>query len=181
MSLVRLSFELGMAVSDYNCGITNDHNAIISTTFMYLNKVKDAVLTEDELVECYAIIGQMWASVIERPLESDEDTKEPKADKETKEPAKEATKETKEATKEATKETKEATKETTKEATKETTKETTKEATKETTKETTKEPAKEAPKVKEPAKITPIKVVEGTIDAPKTLNLKAVSTLKCPI
>jgi len=69
MSLVRLSFELGMAVSDYNCGITNDHNAIINATFMYLDKVKVTLLTDDELVECYAIIGQMWASVIERPSE----------------------------------------------------------------------------------------------------------------
>ena len=69
MSLVRLSFELGMAVSDYNCGITNDHSTIIRTTFMYLNKVKESPLTEEELVECYSIIGQMWASVIERPEE----------------------------------------------------------------------------------------------------------------
>jgi hypothetical protein len=82
MSLVRLSFELGMAVSDYNCGITNDHLTIIKTTFMYLNKVKESSLTEEELVECYSIIGQMWASVIERPeelkanpLESTEETK----------------------------------------------------------------------------------------------------------
>lgn len=66
MSLVRLSFELGMAVSDYNCGITTDHSAIIRATFMYLDKVKVTDLTEDELVECYAIIGQMWASVIEK-------------------------------------------------------------------------------------------------------------------
>ena len=66
MSLVRLSFELGMAVSDYNCGITTDHSAIIRSTFMYLDKVKVTDLTEDELVECYAIIGQMWASVIEK-------------------------------------------------------------------------------------------------------------------
>jgi hypothetical protein len=66
MSLVRLSFELGMAVSDYNCGITNDHSAIIRATFMYLDKVRVTSLDEDELVECYAIIGQMWAAVIER-------------------------------------------------------------------------------------------------------------------
>lgn len=66
MSLVRLSFELGMAVSDYNCGITNDYEQIISTTFMYLDKVKESNLENDELVECYAIIGQMWAAVIDR-------------------------------------------------------------------------------------------------------------------
>jgi hypothetical protein len=59
-----------MAVSDYNCGITNDHNAIINATFMYLDKVKNTLLTDDELVECYAIIGQMWASIIEQPYES---------------------------------------------------------------------------------------------------------------
>ena len=69
MSLVRLSFELGMSVSDYNCGITNDHSAIIKTTFMYLNKVKESNLREEELIECYAIIGQMWASVLEKPAE----------------------------------------------------------------------------------------------------------------
>jgi len=55
-----------MAVSDYNCGITNDHSAIIRATFMYLDKVRVTSLDEDELVECYAIIGQMWAAVIER-------------------------------------------------------------------------------------------------------------------
>jgi len=70
MSLVRLSFELGMAVSDYNCGITTDHFAIIRATFMYLDKVKVTDLTDDELVECYAIIGQMWASVIEKDVPS---------------------------------------------------------------------------------------------------------------
>jgi hypothetical protein len=66
MSLVRLSFELGMAVSDYNCGITHDYNEIIKTTFLYLDKVKDSNLSNEDLVECYAIIGQMWAAVIDR-------------------------------------------------------------------------------------------------------------------
>ena len=63
MSLVRLGFELGMAACDYNSGVTTDHSEIIRTIYMYLEKVKSSSLNEEELTECYTIIGQMWAAL----------------------------------------------------------------------------------------------------------------------
>jgi hypothetical protein len=63
MSLVRLGFELGMAASDYNSGVTSDHSEIIKTIYMYLDKVKSSSLGEEELTECYTIIGHLWAGL----------------------------------------------------------------------------------------------------------------------
>lgn len=68
--VVRLGVELGLAVSDYNSHIVNDYNEIIRVTLLYLSKVKEAVheglVSEEELPDYFALVGQSWGSVIAR-------------------------------------------------------------------------------------------------------------------
>jgi hypothetical protein len=68
--VVRLGVELGLAVSDYNSHVVHDYSEIIRVTMLYLAKVKEAVheglVSEEELPEYFALVGQSWGSVINR-------------------------------------------------------------------------------------------------------------------
>jgi hypothetical protein len=68
--VVRLGVELGLAVSDYNSHIVDDYSEIIRVTILYLAKVKEAVhekiVSEEDLPEFFALVGQSWGSVIAR-------------------------------------------------------------------------------------------------------------------
>jgi hypothetical protein len=70
MSLAQLGFELGMAVSEYNSGRLDTYDTIIKYTMLYIQEVKRGITTgnirEEELPEYYLVIGQAWASIIEK-------------------------------------------------------------------------------------------------------------------
>jgi hypothetical protein len=70
MSLAQLGFELGMAVSEYNSGRLDSYDTIIKYTMLYIQEVKRGITTgsirEEELPEYYLVIGQAWASIIEK-------------------------------------------------------------------------------------------------------------------
>lgn len=67
MSFAHLGFELGMAVSEYNSGVTTTYDDIIKYTFLYLEEVKrgiaDGSIPADELGNYYILVGQTWASI----------------------------------------------------------------------------------------------------------------------
>lgn len=68
--IVRLSMELGLAVSEYNSHNTDTFDEIIKVTLAYLAKVKEAVrlgeIRPEEVEEYFSFVGQSWASIISR-------------------------------------------------------------------------------------------------------------------
>ena len=68
--IVRLSMELGLAVSDYNSHATDTFDEIIKITLAYLSKVKEAVrlgeIKASEIEEYFSFVGQSWGSIQSR-------------------------------------------------------------------------------------------------------------------
>ncbi len=71
-TIVKLSMELGLAVSEYNSENTESLEEVMKLTLAYLAKVKEAVhlgkIGEEELQEYFALVGQSWASIQPRFL-----------------------------------------------------------------------------------------------------------------
>ena len=65
--IARLSMELGLAVNDYNSGISHTLDDVIKTTLEYLAVVKEVYgeghIEDDQLTEFFALVGQSWASI----------------------------------------------------------------------------------------------------------------------
>ena len=65
--IARLSMELGLAVNDYNSGISTSLDDVIRTTLEYLAVVKEVYgeghIEDDQLTEFFALVGQSWASI----------------------------------------------------------------------------------------------------------------------
>ena len=68
--IVRLSLELGLAVSDYNSQATDSFDEIIKISLAYLSKVKEAArnreIKAEEIEEYFSFVGQSWASINSR-------------------------------------------------------------------------------------------------------------------
>jgi hypothetical protein len=68
--IVRLSFELGLAVSDYNSQATDNFDEIMKISLAYLSKVKEAVrageIKGEEVEEYFSFVGQSIASINSR-------------------------------------------------------------------------------------------------------------------
>lgn len=68
--IVRLTMELGLAVSDYNSHATDSFDEIIKITLAYLSKVKEAVrlgeIKASEVEEYFSFVGQSWGSIQSR-------------------------------------------------------------------------------------------------------------------
>jgi hypothetical protein len=66
-TIVKLSMELGLAVSEYNSQNTESLEEIMKLTLAYLAKVKEAIhmgkIKEEELQGYFALVGQSWASI----------------------------------------------------------------------------------------------------------------------
>lgn len=65
--IVRLSIELGLAVSDYNSQATDSMDEIMKISLAYLAKVKEAArlgeIKHDEIEEYFSFVGQSFASI----------------------------------------------------------------------------------------------------------------------
>ncbi len=65
--IVRLSLELGLAVSDYNSQATDSFDEIMKISLAYLSKVKEAArvgeIKHDEIEEYFSFVGQSLASI----------------------------------------------------------------------------------------------------------------------
>ena len=65
--LVRLSMELGLAISDYNSKKTETLEEVVKATFEYLGHLKEGVrqqlINEKELNDYFALVGQSWGSI----------------------------------------------------------------------------------------------------------------------
>ena len=68
--IVRLSLELGLAVSDYNSQATDSFDEIMKISLAYLSKVKEAArageIKPDEVEEYFSFVGQSIASIHSR-------------------------------------------------------------------------------------------------------------------
>lgn len=68
--IVRLTMELGLAVSDYNSRSIDSFDEIIKVTLAYLTKVKEAVsvgeIKPEEVEEYFSFVGQSWGSIQSR-------------------------------------------------------------------------------------------------------------------
>lgn len=66
-TLVRLGVELGLAVNDYNSGLTDNLDDIHKITLAYLAAIKVAlrenVITSKEIRNYFALVGQSWGSI----------------------------------------------------------------------------------------------------------------------
>jgi hypothetical protein len=65
--LVKLGVELGLSVSDYNSGITENLDDVVKLTLAYLAVLREGVqvgrLEKEEIQTYFALIGQSWGSV----------------------------------------------------------------------------------------------------------------------
>ena len=65
--IVRSSMELGLAVNDYNAGISTGLEDVVRLTLEFLESVKEEyvrkTITQEELNDYFALVGQSWASV----------------------------------------------------------------------------------------------------------------------
>ncbi len=66
-NLVKLGVELGLSVSDYNSGITDNLDDVVKLTLAYLSVLREGVqvgrLEKDEIQTYFALVGQSWGSV----------------------------------------------------------------------------------------------------------------------
>ncbi len=66
-NLVKLGVELGLSVSDYNSGITDNLDDVVKLTLAYLAVLREGVqvgrLEKDEIQTYFALVGQSWGSV----------------------------------------------------------------------------------------------------------------------
>ena len=66
-NLVKLGVELGLSVSDYNSGITDNLDDVVKLTLAYLAILREGVqvgrLEKDEVQTYFALVGQSWGSV----------------------------------------------------------------------------------------------------------------------
>ena len=68
-TLVRLGMDLGLAVNEFNSGITNNVGGVVRVTLEYLSKVRDAVkddvISEDSIGDYFALVGHAWSCLDE--------------------------------------------------------------------------------------------------------------------
>ena len=68
-TLVRLGMDLGLAVNEFNSGITDNVGGVVRLTLEYLSKVRDAVrdnvIQEDAIGDYFALVGHAWSSLDE--------------------------------------------------------------------------------------------------------------------
>ena len=68
-TLVRLGMDLGLAVNEFNSGITDNVGGVVRLTLEYLSKVRDAVrdhvIEEDAIGDYFALVGHAWSSLDE--------------------------------------------------------------------------------------------------------------------
>jgi len=68
-TLVRLGMDLGLAVNEFNSGITNNVGGVVRVTLEYLSKVRDAVkddvIAEDSIGDYFALVGHAWSCLDE--------------------------------------------------------------------------------------------------------------------
>lgn len=68
--IVRLGVELGLTINDYNAQVTSNFDEIIRVTLAYLEKVregvKEGVIHESEIGDYFSLVGQSWASILQR-------------------------------------------------------------------------------------------------------------------
>lgn len=66
-NLVRLGMELGLAVNDYNAGLTESLEEINKITLAYLAAIKvamkEGMITSKEIRNYFALVGQSWGSI----------------------------------------------------------------------------------------------------------------------
>ena len=66
-TLVRLGVELGLAVNDYNAGLTDTLEDVNKITLAYLASIKlafkDGLITNKEIRNYFALVGQSWGSI----------------------------------------------------------------------------------------------------------------------
>lgn len=66
-TLVRLGMELGLAVNDYNAGLTENLDEINKITLAYLAAIKvalkEGLITSNEIRNYFALVGQSWGSI----------------------------------------------------------------------------------------------------------------------
>ena len=66
-NLVRLGVELGLAVNDYNAGLTENLEEVNKITLAYLAAIKvalkEGVITSKEIRNYFALVGQSWGSI----------------------------------------------------------------------------------------------------------------------
>lgn len=68
--VTQAATELGIAVGDYNAGVTSNFSEITKYTLEYITAVKDAVTNKrielKELPDYFALVGQSWAAIEKR-------------------------------------------------------------------------------------------------------------------
>jgi hypothetical protein len=61
--------DLGLAVNEFNSGITDNVGGVVRLTLEYLSKVRDAVrdnvIQEDAIGDYFALVGHAWSSLDE--------------------------------------------------------------------------------------------------------------------
>jgi hypothetical protein len=66
-NMVRLGVELGLAVNDYNAGLTDTLDEVNKITLAYLASVKIAlkekVISGKDIRNYFALVGQSWGSI----------------------------------------------------------------------------------------------------------------------
>ena len=66
-NLVKLGVELGLSVSDYNSGITENLDDVVKLTLAYLAILREGVqlgrLAKEEVQMYFSLVGQSWGSV----------------------------------------------------------------------------------------------------------------------
>lgn len=77
LSITQAAIELGIAVGDYNSGVTSSFTEITRLTLDYITAVKDAVTDKNvdmkELRDYFALIGQCWAAIENRGGEGEKE------------------------------------------------------------------------------------------------------------
>jgi 5-methylthioribose kinase len=76
LPITQAAIELGIAVGDYNSGITKTYTEITRITLEYILAVKDAVANKQvdmkDLRDYFALVGQSWAAIDPRETEKKE-------------------------------------------------------------------------------------------------------------
>jgi hypothetical protein len=73
LPVTQAAIELGIAVGDYNSGISKNYTEITRITLEYILAVKDAVSNKQidmkDLRDYFALVGQSWAAIDPRGSE----------------------------------------------------------------------------------------------------------------
>ncbi len=79
LSITQSAIELGIAVGDYNSGVTSTYTEITRITLDYITAIKDAIAEKQidmkDLRDYFALVGQCWSAIERREVEQEKKEK----------------------------------------------------------------------------------------------------------